>query len=240
MNPVIQSVDNVFIFITAISVILLVGVTAVMLYFVVRYRASKNPVASNITGSTKLEVIWTVIPTILVLMMFYYGWEGFREMRTVSPDAYNIKVTGKMWMWSFKYPNGKTSDTVLYVPVGKHIKMELNSVDVVHSLYLPQFRIKEDAVPGRTNYLTFYPTQTGTFDIFCAEYCGMNHSYMLGKLKVIPESEFNTWVNNTESVKKDSTGTSPVPNTPSDTASRKDSTKIKDPKEDKKDTVNKK
>jgi cytochrome c oxidase subunit 2 len=166
-----------------------------MIYFVIRYRKKRNPQSSNITGNTTLEVVWTVIPTILVLIIFWYGWSGFKTMRNVPADAMVIKVTGRMWMWSFEYDNKKKSDTTLYVPLGKPIKMEIQSVDVNHSFYIPAFRVKEDAIPGRTNYLWFQPTMLGTYDIMCAEYCGMNHSYMLGKLVVLTPDKFEEWKN---------------------------------------------
>jgi cytochrome c oxidase subunit 2 len=201
MNPTIQEVDNVFIFIVVVSVFFLLLVTGVMIYFVFRYSEKRHPKSENITGSTTLEILWTVIPLILVLMMFFYGWDAFKNMRTVPPGAMVVKVTGRMWYWGFEYENKKRSDSTLYVPVGNPVKMEIYSADVNHSFYLPQFRIKEDAIPGRMNYLVFNPTEEGTFDIFCAEYCGMNHSYMLGHLVVLSKEKFAEWYNKVDSVK---------------------------------------
>ncbi|MGH2574700.1 MAG: cytochrome c oxidase subunit II, partial [Ignavibacteria bacterium] len=195
MEPrIVTEVDNIFILIVSISVFFLLLITVAMIYFVIRYRKKKHPVAENITGNTTLEIVWTVIPLILVMLIFYYGWVGFKTMRNVPPDAMTVKVTGKMWLWSFEYENTKKSDSLLYVPVGRPIKMEINSADVIHSFYLAAFRIKEDAIPGRTNYLWFHPLNLGEYDIVCAEYCGMNHSYMLGKLIVLPEDKFKEWV----------------------------------------------
>jgi len=201
MNPTTQEVDNVFLFIVVVSVFFLLLVTGAMIYFAIRYSEKRHPKADNITGNTTLEVLWTVIPLILVLMMFFYGWDAFKNMRTVPPNAMVIKVTGRMWYWGFEYANHKKSDTLLYVPVGQPIKMEITSNDVNHSFYLPQFRIKEDAIPGRTNYLVFNPVKEGVFDIFCAEYCGMNHSYMLGHVIVLPADKFYEWYNKVDSVK---------------------------------------
>jgi len=201
MNHIVQQTDNIFIFIVVISVFFLLLVTGAMLYFVFRYRAKKHPQSENITGSTTLEILWTVIPLILVLMMFFYGWEGFKEMRNVPADAMVIKVTGRMWMWTYEYENGRTSDTLLVLPVNKNVKFNLHSVDVNHSFYIPAFRIKEDVIPGRVNYMWINTSQEGIYDIMCAEYCGMNHSYMLGKLKIVSEKEFNEWVK-VDTVKK--------------------------------------
>ena len=194
MNPIVHEVDTEFILTVAISVFFLLLVTAAMIYFVIRYRKSKNPVASNITGNTTLEVLWTLIPLALVLVIFWYGLVGFRTMREVPPDAMTVKVTARMWRWSFEYGNKKQSDSVLYVPLNKPIKMEIVSVDVNHSFYIPAYRIKEDAIPGRTNYLWFLPNQLGEYDILCAEYCGLNHSYMRGKVVVMNENDFNKWL----------------------------------------------
>lgn len=202
MNHIVQQTDNIFIFIVAISLFFLLLVSGFMLYFVFRYRAKKHPKSENITGSTTLEILWTVIPLILVLMMFFYGWEGFKELRNVPADAMVIKVTGRMWFWSFDYGNGKKSDTTLTLPVNRNVKFELNSVDVNHSFYLPAFRIKEDVIPGRVNYMWINTTNEGIYDIMCAEYCGMNHSYMLGKLKIVPQKEYDEWVNKVDTVKK--------------------------------------
>ena len=206
MNPIVELVDDSFIFIIVISVILLVGITAAMIYFVFRYSEKNNPKPDqSITGNTTLEVLWTVIPLILVLAMFFYGYAGFKEMRNVPPDAMVVKVTGKMWFWHFEYDNKRTSDTLLYLPVGKNVKFELQSADVNHSFYVHAFRVKEDCIPGRTNYMWFNATNIGVYDIECAEYCGMNHSYMLGKVIIVPESEFREWVNRIDTVKKTDT-----------------------------------
>jgi len=203
MNPIVELVDNSFIFIVAISVLLLVGVTVAMIYFVFRYSEKNNPKADqSITGSTTLEILWTVIPLILVLAMFFYGYEGFKVMRNIPPNAMVVKVTGKMWFWHFEYANKKTSDTLLLLPQGKDVRFELESADVNHSFYVPAYRVKEDCIPGRTNHMWFHTTNEGLFDIECAEYCGLNHSYMLGKVKIVPENEFLEWYNKIDSVQK--------------------------------------
>jgi len=203
MNPIVELVDNSFIFIVAISVLLLVGVTVAMIYFVFRYSEKNNPKPDqSITGSTTLEILWTVIPLILVLAMFFYGYEGFKVMRNIPPNAMVVKVTGKMWFWHFEYANKKTSDTLLLLPQGKDVRFELESADVNHSFYVPAYRVKEDCIPGRTNHMWFHTTNEGLFDIECAEYCGLNHSYMLGKVKIVPENEFLEWYNKIDSVQK--------------------------------------
>jgi cytochrome c oxidase subunit 2 len=189
----VHGVDLTFMIILGISLFFLVGITGVMIYFVIRYSRKRNPKASQIEGNNTLEIVWTVIPTILVLIMFYFGWLGFRPMRNVPADAIPLKAHGQMWSWSFEYPNGKKSAD-LVVPLNMPVKLDLISHDVLHSLYIPAFRIKEDVVPGKNNYMWFTAQEIGEYDIFCAELCGDRHSYMLSKVKVIPEVDYNAWL----------------------------------------------
>ncbi|MEN8007765.1 MAG: cytochrome c oxidase subunit II [Candidatus Krumholzibacteriota bacterium] len=186
-------VDKAFIFILGTSVLLLVGLTAVMIYFLVRYRRSKNPNPAQIADNTTLETLWTVLPTILVLVMFYYGWAGFKVMRDIPENAMPVTVKAQMWSWVFEYENGKQS-TELIVPAGRPVKLNLTSSDVIHSFFVPAFRLKEDCVPGRTNHAWFEATREGEFNLFCAEYCGERHSAMLSLVKSIPGKEFDEWL----------------------------------------------
>ena len=195
----VTGVDKAFFLIMGISLVFLVGLTFTMLYFIYKYNNKKNPHATQIKGSTKLEIIWTVIPTILVLVMFYYGWAGWAPMRTAPKDTFNVTVTGRMWNFTFQYENGKQTDT-LYVPQNKAVKMKLVSMDVIHGFYIPAFRIKEDVVPGREKMSWFIPEREGSFELFCSEYCGMNHSYMYTYVKVLPQDKFNAWYVDTTKV----------------------------------------
>jgi cytochrome c oxidase subunit 2 len=188
-----EGVDLSLYIIAGISVFFLVGITAVMIYFVFRYSRKRNPKATNIEGSNTLEVIWTVIPTILVLVMFYYGWMGYKPMREVPDNAIEIEAYAQMWKFSFQYPDGKVTDS-LVVPVNQPVKLNLHSRDVLHSFYVPAFRIKEDMVPGGQNYLWFNPNLEGRYDILCAEYCGQLHSYMLSTITVVSDAEYQTWL----------------------------------------------
>jgi cytochrome c oxidase subunit 2 len=188
----VTGVDKAFFVIMGISFVFLIGLTFAMLYFIYKYNNKKNPTATQIKGSTKLEIIWTIIPTILVLVMFYYGWAGWTPMRTAPKDSFNITVTGRMWNYTFEYENGKKTDT-LFVPMDKAVKLKLISLDVVHGFYIPKFRIKEDVVPGREKMAWFIAQQEGLFELFCSEYCGLNHSYMYTYVKVMPEQKFNSW-----------------------------------------------
>lgn len=187
------AVDRAFIFIFAISFIFTIGITALMIYILVHFSRKKIKNPKQFSGNTRLEIIWTVVPLIIVLMMFYYGWVGFAPMRQVPADALQIKVVGRMWKWEFDYGNGKISNE-LYVPFERNVKLNLVSVDVNHSLFIPAFRVKEDVIPGYNNYLWFRPIMKGTFDIYCSEYCGLAHSAMLSKAVVVDSLEFKRWL----------------------------------------------
>ena len=187
------AVDRAFIFIFAISFIFTIGITALMIYILVHFSRKKVKNPKQFTGNTQLEIVWTVIPVIIVLVMFYFGWVGFAPMRKVPADAMPIKVVGRMWSWEFDYGNGKISKE-LVVPFNRNIKLNLVSADVNHSLFIPAFRVKEDVIPGYNNYLWFRPIIKGTFDIYCAEYCGLAHSAMLSKAIVVDSLDFNKWL----------------------------------------------
>ncbi len=184
--------DDTFFFILGISLTLLALNTGVMIYFVFRYSRKRHPKAEEVGENTLLAIIWTVIPTLLVLAMFYVGWKGFVYMRTAPPDAMVIHVTARQWSWTFDYANGKETN-VLKVPVRKPIKLLITSADVLHSLFIPAYHIKEDAVPGRETHLWFLPDQLGSYDLFCTEYCGVGHSSMITKVDVVPQKEFDDW-----------------------------------------------
>jgi len=185
-------VDTAFAIIVGISLFFLIGITTVIIVFLVKYNKKKNPVASEIEGSNKLEIIWTVIPVIIVLFMFWLGWSSYIPERKVPADAMKIKVTAQMWSWRFEYENGIVEDT-LYVPVNKAVVLNMTSVDVIHSLYIPAFRIKTDVVPGKDNFMWFKSLVPGSYDLFCAEYCGLRHSYMGTIVKVVDQRTFDNW-----------------------------------------------
>ncbi len=190
-----DGVDKAFVFIFAISFIFIIGLTSFMIFTVIRFNRKKIKPAQQFTGSIKLEIIWTVIPLVLVLMMFYYGWVGFAPMRNVPKDAMAINAIGRMWEWEFDYGNGKLSKE-LVIPVDKPVRLNLISEDVNHSLFIPAFRVKEDVVPGYNNYLWFTATYIGEYDILCTEYCGLLHASMVSKAKVVSLEDYEKWLVN--------------------------------------------
>jgi len=185
-------VDSVFLFIFVFCVAFLFLITGALIYFAIRYNRKRHPKAKDIEGNVWIETVWTVTPTVIFLAMFFYGWTNFSYMREVPREAMVIEATGRQWAWSFKYPNGKRT-LELVLAVEKPVKIELRALDVIHGFFVPAFRIKEDAVPGKENYTWFVPTQLGSFDIECTVICGVSHANMLAKAVVVPVSDFESW-----------------------------------------------
>lgn len=193
LNPV-SGIDKALAYIIGFSFILWIAITIVMVYFVWRYHEKRHPQAVDSRGNLKLEIVWMVIPLIIVLSMFYYGWESYMGLRNVPPDALNIDVKARMFEWEFDYPGGKQSQDVIVVPEGKAVRLNIESEDVVHSISIPAFRIKVDAVKGLPTYAWFQADKAGEYTIFCTEYCGVGHSDMTATLKIVPYDEYKTWL----------------------------------------------
>ena len=189
------AIDPVFMFIFGACLVLLLGITIVMVAFVLRYHRSRAPrPTSQVEGNLWLEIIWIVLPSLLVLAMFWYGWKEYLVLRTVPDGALPVTATARMWSWNFKYPNGKNSPK-LYVAVGKPVRVELVSEDVIHGFFLPAFRVKRDIVPGMSNYVWFVADKPGSYDIFCSQFCGTQHSAMITTVEAMPEGQFTAWLN---------------------------------------------
>jgi cytochrome c oxidase subunit 2 len=197
-STVAPDVDGLFSFIFWITVFFFVLVTVLTVVFVWKYRLREGqpPPPKAAAHNTALELTWTIIPTIIVLIIFYFGFRGFLHMSVIPPNAYEINVTAQMWNWQFVYPNGHV-DTELHIPVDVPVRLVLNSTDVIHSLYVPQFRVKKDVVPGRFNRFWVQATELSPpegFDIYCAEYCGNGHSRMLSKVHVHDLQGYKKWL----------------------------------------------
>ena len=191
-----SQVDSLFYFILWVCVVFFIVIVGVMGYCLVRYRerpgaeAEASPSHNNV-----LEVTWTVIPGLFVGVIFYWGFVSYLDMRQPPDESYEIQVEAKMWNWSFTYPNGHV-DNNLHVPVDKPVRLVMTSTDVIHSLYVPAFRIKMDVIPGRYTSTWFEANTPGTYTLFCTEYCGTKHSDMLAKVVVHPSGEFEGWLEN--------------------------------------------
>jgi len=194
-----EGVDTAFIIILSIIFFFLIGLTATLIVFIIRYRESKHPVATQIHGNNTLEIIWTLIPLLIVMAMFYFGWTGWKPMESAPPkDALQIETTARMWKWMFKYEDGQMSDT-LVIPAGKPVSFRMTALDVIHSFYIPAFRLKKDIVPGTPRNAWFIANSPGTYDLFCTEYCGLEHSSMITTVHVLTEEDFNLWYAATKS-----------------------------------------
>ncbi len=192
----VAGVDLAFMVILGISIFFLIGLTVLMIVFIYKYRKDKHPKAIQNEGNTKLEIIWTAIPLVLVLVMFYFGWMGWKPMMNPPEEAMHVKAIARMWKFQFEYENGKITDS-LYVPINEPVILDLVALDVLHSLYIPAFRVKEDMVPGQEKVMWFIPGTEGQFNLFCTEYCGLQHSYMLSGVRVMPKEEFDAWLTDT-------------------------------------------
>jgi cytochrome c oxidase subunit 2 len=195
LSTLAPPIDNLFYFVTWISGILLVGVTAAIIYFVYKYRRrTAEEVPIPVKEHKALEVTWIVIPTILVLLTFNWGFKTFLQINVSPPDAYQIQVRARQWLWEFEYPNGTKTTNELHVPVDRPVRLNMSSEDVLHSLFIPVFRVKHDVLPDRYTSVWFEATQTGEYQVFCTEYCGTQHSGMLAKVVVETQEAFNEWL----------------------------------------------
>ncbi len=189
----VEGVDTAFAVVIGISLFFLIGITATIILFLYRYHEKRHPKAVQIEGSTKLEIIWTVIPLILVLGMFYYGWAGWAPMKKPPENSMQVTVNARMWSFNFEYENGRITDR-LYVPINQPVQLNMNALDVIHSVYIPAFRLKEDMVPGlENNRAWFEATKEGTYSLFCTEYCGLQHSFMYTDVVVMAQEAFDEW-----------------------------------------------
>jgi cytochrome c oxidase subunit 2 len=224
-----------------ISIILGLSVILPMLYFAWRYRESnvKDEEISDVTHNTTLEIAWTLIPTAMLMVLFYYGYSSMKTLRTMPAESESIvvKVEGSKWKWRYEYPantngfvhklggaftkpvmdeNGKVikegtmGKSALYVPVGTNIILKMTAPvgDVIHSFFVPAFRMKEDVVPGRTTQQWFKADKVGEYEVECAEYCGTDHSYMYSRIVVLPKDKYEAWFNSNEDTPKGNYGTS--------------------------------
>ncbi|HHB90924.1 MAG TPA: cytochrome c oxidase subunit II [Anaerolineae bacterium] len=176
---------------------LYVLVNGILIYSIFAFRRKKgeeNAVGANIHGNTKLEIAWTVIPLITVLFFAYLGTIVLNDISAAASDELEVNVTARQWSWSFAYPEEGVNSTELYLPVGRKVKLTMTSEDVIHSFWVPEFRVKMDTVPGITTTLRITPSEEGTYKVRCAELCGTAHAAMLGTIRVVSQEEFDQWL----------------------------------------------
>lgn len=188
-------VDALFWFIVAVSIFFSLLIAMLLLFFAIRYRRrSEDYYPRPVIGSTLLETVWTGVPLGLVMIMFFWGASVYFDIMRPPEDAMEIYVSGRQWMWHLQHPGGQREINELHVPIGRPIKLILTSEDVIHDFYVPAFRVKMDAVPGKYTNLWFEATKTGSFHFFCAQYCGTEHSRMIGKVIAMEPAEYERWL----------------------------------------------
>jgi cytochrome c oxidase subunit 2 len=193
-STIAPEVDNLFFLVLGVSVFFFALIVGLMVFFVLRYRQRATAVDRHApTHNTALEITWTVIPVLIVIVIFYQGFTTYLDERTPPRNAYDIRVTGRQWKWNFQYPNGFVADE-LHVPVDETVRLTMASDDVIHSLFIPAFRVKMDVVPGRYTTTWFRAVAPGEYELLCAEFCGTGHSDMVTKVVVHKTGEFEPWL----------------------------------------------
>src|SRR6476646_3884026 len=187
-------VDALYLFLVLITTFFSLLIAILILFFAIKYRRTPERHAEQIHGSTLLEIIWTVIPLGISMVIFVWGAVIYYHMERSPSNPLEIYGVGKQWMWKFQHPGGQREINTLHVPVNRPIRITLASEDVIHSLFFPVFRVKADVLPNRYKTMWFQATKTGRFHIFCAEYCGTLHSGMIGWVEVMEPSAYQRWL----------------------------------------------
>ena len=188
-----HDIDALYWFITAVSIVMTLVIFLGLAIFAWRYHEKKNPRATQIEGSTKLELTWSILPFLVMLVMFGWGAHIYYKAQNPPKNAIEIFVTGKQWMWKVEYPDGTREIDALHVPVGQPVKLTMASEDVIHSFSIPAFRVRHDVIPGHYDSLWFTATKPGTYHLFCTEYCGNQHANMIGWVYVMEPREYANW-----------------------------------------------
>jgi cytochrome c oxidase subunit 2 len=190
-----DQVDYLYYYLSAVTVVMTTLIFAAVFIFAIKYRRrSEDEIPPPIHGSIKLEIAWSVIPFLIMLTFFWWGAQIFFANATPPADAMDVYAVGKQWMWKLQYPEGQREINELHVPVGRPVKVTLASEDVIHSFFIPAFRLKHDVVPGRYDTMWFTATKPGRYHLFCAEYCGTEHSGMVGWVTVMNEPDYENWL----------------------------------------------
>jgi cytochrome c oxidase subunit 2 len=194
-SSVAARVDALFFFLVSVSVVFSSLIFVLILTFAVKYRRrSEADRPPAIHGDVRLELLWTIIPFGLTMVMFVWGAQLYVDIARPPQDALEIYAVGKQWMWKFQHPSGQREINQLHVPMGRAVKLTMASEDVIHDLFVPAFRVKMDVVPGRYTSAWFEATKAGTYHLFCAEYCGTAHAGMIGKVVVLTPADYEQWL----------------------------------------------
>ena len=191
------NVDALFIFLVVLSAFMSLAIFTMIVVFAIKYRRRKGVPAYQIEGSTALEITWSVVPLGIFMVIFAWGGIIYFQERTPPRGADEVYVVAKQWMWKLEHETGQSEINELHVPVGRDIKLVMTSQDVIHSFYVPAFRIKQDVLPGRYTTAWFRATKPGVYHLFCAEYCGTAHSGMIGQIVVMEPAQYQSWLSGT-------------------------------------------
>lgn len=194
-STVAGRVDHLYIFLLSVTAFFSVLIFSLVFVFAIRYRRrDDSEVPRPLRGNLGLEILWSVVPLVIVMVSFAWGASVFFEIKRVPEGTRNVFVTGKQWMWIIQHPEGKREVNQLHVPVGQPVKLTMISEDVIHDFFIPAFRVKMDVLPGRYTTMWFEPTRVGRYHLFCAEYCGTKHSQMIGEVVVMSPVDFENWL----------------------------------------------
>lgn len=200
-STIAGQVDALIWLMTGMSFFFLVAVMAAIVFLSIKYRTSSDADRNlEDPDNIALELTWTILPTILAVIIFVVSTVVYLNLRRIPDGASEVYVTGKQWMWKLQHPNGKREINALHVPVGVPIKLTMTSEDVIHSFFIPAFRVKQDVLPGRYTQLWFEATKPGTYHLFCTEYCGTEHSQMIGTVTVLEDADYQRWLESDDSV----------------------------------------
>src|SRR5579863_10418305 len=188
------NVDALYIFLLALSAFMCLAIFTMMLVFATKYRQRRGVEAEQIEGSSALEITWSIIPLGIFMVIFLWGAVIYFHERTPPQGASEVYVVAKQWMWKLQHEEGAREINELHVPVGRDVKLIMTSQDVIHSFYIPAFRIKQDVLPGRYSTAWFRATRAGTYHLFCSQYCGTLHSGMIGSIVVMEPVEYEAWL----------------------------------------------
>jgi cytochrome c oxidase subunit II len=190
-----SEVDALYIFLLIVGGLMTLLIFTALIYFAARYRARKGVPAEQIEGSTPLELTWSIIPFFVFMVIFAWGAAVFFKGRTPPRDSTEVYVVAKQWMWKLEHAEGQREINELHVPVGRDVKLIMTSQDVIHNFFVPAFRMKQDVLPGRYTVAWFRATKPGTYHLFCSQYCGTQHSGMIGDIVVMEPAQYEAWMN---------------------------------------------
>jgi cytochrome c oxidase subunit II len=194
-STIANEVDALYFFLIGLSVVMSVLIATLVVSFAIKFRRRhRDEVGAQVHGGMALELAWTIVPFLITLVVFFWGAKIYFVMASPPPETLNIYVVGKQWMWKVQHLTGQREINQLHVPVGRPVKLIMTSEDVIHNFSIPAMRVKADVIPGRFVEIWFEPTRPGTYQIFCAEYCGTQHSRMTGQVEVMEANAYQTWL----------------------------------------------